>query len=62
MAEGHTELVKVLLHLAGDAPGHKVYARALAPARLELCTAASSEAVAQSNYENRRELDLRPCR
>jgi hypothetical protein len=62
MAEGHTELVKVLLHLAGDAPGHKVYARALAPTRLELCTAASSEAVAQSNYENRRELDLRTCR
>ncbi len=60
LPEGHQELFKRPIHLAGDVPGHKVFARALGPASIELCTAASKEAVQQGNYENRRELDLQP--
>lgn len=58
LEEGHMDLNKRPLHLAGDTPGHKVFARAVKPSQIEICTAASKEAAQQGTFENLRSIDL----
>lgn len=58
LAEGDSTLHKRPLHLAGDSPGHRVYARALKPGQIEICTATSKEAATQGDCANLRTLEL----
>lgn len=58
MEEGHIDLNKRPLHLAGDTPGHRVFGRAVKPEQMEICTAASKEAALQGAFENLRLVDL----
>jgi hypothetical protein len=59
LKEGASELTKVPLHLAGDRPGHRVFARAIGPNRIELCTAPTvADAAQPETRDNLRELDL----
>lgn len=59
LKEGDSELTKVPLHLAGERPGQRVFARAIGPNRIELCTALSKDEAAQPHTrENLREMDL----
>lgn len=59
LKEGDNELTKVPLHLAGERPGQRVFARAIGPNRIELCTALSKDEAAQPHTrENLREMDL----
>jgi len=58
MEEGHADLNKRPIHLAGDTPGHKLFARAVKPDQIEICTAASKEMAAQGTFANLRLIDL----
>jgi len=58
MEEGHADLHKRPIHLAGDTAGHKVFARAIKPDQIEICTAASKEMAEQGAFENLRSIDL----
>jgi hypothetical protein len=59
LKEGDSELTKVPLHLAGDRPGQRVFARAIGPNRIELCTALTlDDATKPETRENLREMDL----
>jgi hypothetical protein len=59
MGEGHIDLNKRPLHLAGDTPGQRVFGRAVKPDQVEICTASSKEAALQGAFENLRLIDLR---
>jgi hypothetical protein len=41
MPRGDSELIEKKLSFAGDTTGHKVFARAISPHEVEICTAAS---------------------
>ncbi|MEY4907852.1 MAG: hypothetical protein RL260_1570, partial [Pseudomonadota bacterium] len=59
LKEGDSELTKVPLHLAGERPSQRVFARAIGPNRIELCTALTLDDAAQPEArENLREMDL----
>jgi hypothetical protein len=58
LEEGHMDLNKRPLHLAGDTPGHKIFARAVKPGQIDICTAISKEVVQQGTFENFRSIDL----
>lgn len=58
LEEGDMNLNKRALHLAGDLPGHKVFARAVKPCQIEICTAVSKEVAEQGAFENLRSIDL----
>lgn len=58
LEEGHIDLNKRPLHLAGESAGHKVFARAIKPHQIEICTAVSKEMARQGELENLRLLDL----
>jgi hypothetical protein len=44
--------------LSGDLAGHKVYARAVGPDELEVCTAVSGEASEREELDNLRTIRL----
>ncbi len=58
LEEGHVDLNKRPLHLTGNQPGQKVFARPLKPSQIEICTAASRELAEQGQLENLRVIDL----
>lgn len=58
MLEGETGLYKYRLAIAGDHQGQRVYAKALGPHQIQLCTAASPEALATGECSVVGELDL----
>jgi hypothetical protein len=59
MKEGASDLTKWRLNLAGEREGHRVYARAIGPNRIELCTALSPQEADQAQgRENLMELEL----
>lgn len=55
---GEPGLYKRRLDLSGELSGHKVFARATGPDRLEVCTAVSSAAITDGQAENARTLML----
>ena len=59
LEESNSELNKKVLHLAGDTPGQKVFACAIGPTKIKICTTTSKEAALQGDYDNLSELDLR---
>lgn len=58
MEEGHTELYKKRIDFAGNSNGHAVFARAIKPNVIELCTAPNQEAVTAGQANNIKELAL----
>jgi len=58
LEEGHTDLNKRPLHLAGNTQGQKVFGRAVKPSQIEICTAASKELAQQQQFENFRLIEL----
>lgn len=58
MCEGEPGLYKMRLDFSGETQGHRVFARPLSPSRIELCTAASADALGDGEYENLREIEL----
>ncbi|MFM2345580.1 MAG: hypothetical protein RL654_333 [Pseudomonadota bacterium] len=56
MKEGASDLTKLQLKLAGECEGHRVYARAIGPSRIELCTARSPQEADQAQERE----NLRP--
>lgn len=52
------KLRKHVLRLAGDTPGHRLYARAIAPQKIELCTAASLQSAEAGEFQNLQTLNL----
>lgn len=58
MEEGETGLHKLRLTIAGDHQGHRVYAKAIGPHQVQLCTASSLEALEAGDCSVVGELDL----
>lgn len=58
MAVGDPALTQKRQHFAGETRGHQAFARPTKPHEIELCTAASPEAVAKGDFENLRVLKL----
>lgn len=58
MQEGETGLHKHRLNIAGDHQGHRVYAKAIGPHQVQLCTASSMEALEAGDCSVVGELDL----
>lgn len=58
LEEGHIDLSKRPLHLAGNTAGQKVFGRAVKPNQIEICTAASRELAQQGQCDNLRLVDL----
>lgn len=52
MASDHPGLYSKRLDFSGDIAGHRVYARAIGPDTIEICTAASAEALASGRFAN----------
>lgn len=57
MKEDHRDLKSYILDFA-SADGHKVFARAVSPTSIEICTAPSREAVDRGEYINNQVIDL----
>lgn len=58
LEEGHIDLSKRPLHLAGNTAGQKVFGRAVKPNQIEICTAASRELAQQGQCDNLRLIEL----
>lgn len=58
MPIGHNELYKIRVDFAGDCSDQKVFAKAIAPDTIEVCTARSIEAIHAGNAFNHQELLL----
>ena len=58
MPIGHNELYKIRIDFAGDCADQKVFAKAIAPDTIEVCTARSIEAIHAGNAFNHQELLL----
>lgn len=58
LEEGHLDLNKRPLHLAGNTTGHKVFSRAVKPGQIDICTALSKDLAQQGQFENLRLIDL----
>lgn len=58
MSAGEPDLHQTLLRLAGDTDGQKVFARAIGPAEIEICTALSTVAIESGDYDNVQALKL----
>ena len=58
MQVGEAGLYRMRLELSGDLAGHKVYARAVGPDELEVCTAVSGEASEREELDNLRTIRL----
>lgn len=59
MPVGDTELTVQTLELAGNTEGHKLFARIIGPATIEVCSARSLEDAANDLADNREEIVLR---
>ena len=58
MPIGHNELYKIRVDFAGDCSDQKVFAKALAPDTIEICTAKSLNAIQAGDVFNNQELLL----
>ena len=58
MPQGDNELSTRRLNFAGNTDGHRLFARIIGPATIEICTSASLEAIANGQFDNVRELVL----
>ena len=59
MPVGDNELYAKRLDFAGNTDGHKVFAKAVSPSEIEICTAASLEAIAANESDNQQLITLR---
>ena len=59
MFEGEAGLSSKRIDLAGKLDGHKVFARAMGPVLIEICTAISADDAKNNRLENLREFELR---
>ncbi len=50
--QGESGLYKKRLDLASEVKGHKVFAQAVGPSEIEICTAVSTVAIEQGDFEN----------
>lgn len=58
MLEGESGLYKLRLNIVGDHQGHRVFAKAIGPHFIELCTASSLEALETGEHNLIGEIDL----
>lgn len=58
MPQGDNEMSTQRLNFAGNTDGHKLFAKVIGPATIEICTAASLEEITDGQFDNVRELVL----
>ena len=55
---GESGVFEKKLNLSGNLIGQKVFARIIAPTKIEICTANSLDDIAQNNFSNTRQIEL----